>query len=188
MPTWLIVAGHKNDNSLLSFYFFFFLTYAQGCYSVSLERERESKGKESNTFFLDKMKDSSDGFVRADQIDLKSLDEQLERHLNRVLTLENKNKRDADVVVFDAANLSSTPSSTKVTPFKKQRQEWEIDPTLLAIKTVIARGTFGTVHRGVYDSQDVAGEEFTTLFFFLPPPLFFLVFGKDEIFIHSNEF
>ncbi|XP_061953897.1 serine/threonine-protein kinase STY13-like isoform X3 [Populus nigra] len=102
------------------------------------------------------MKDSSDGFVRADQIDLKSLDEQLERHLNRVLTLENKNKRDDDVVVFDAANLSSTPSSTKVTPFKKQRQEWEIDPTLLAIKTVIARGTFGTVHRGVYDSQDVA--------------------------------
>ncbi|KAG6745998.1 hypothetical protein POTOM_050508 [Populus tomentosa] len=102
------------------------------------------------------MKDSSDGFVRADQIDLKSLDEQLERHLNRVLTLENKNKRDADVVVFDAANFSSTPSITKVTPFKKQRQEWEIDPTLLAIKTVIARGTFGTVHRGVYDSQDVA--------------------------------
>ncbi|PNX66127.1 serine/threonine-protein kinase HT1-like protein, partial [Trifolium pratense] len=39
----------------------------------------------------------------------------------------------------------------------KQRQEWEIDPSNLIIKTVIARGTFGTVHRGIYDGQDVAG-------------------------------
>ncbi|KAG6753080.1 hypothetical protein POTOM_043124 [Populus tomentosa] len=103
------------------------------------------------------MKENSDGFVRADQIDLKSLDEQLERHLNRVLTLENKNKRDdddGDVVV--TANPTPTPSTTKTTPFKKQRQEWEIDPSKLSIKTVIARGTFGTVHRGVYDGQDVA--------------------------------
>ena len=37
------------------------------------------------------------------------------------------------------------------------RQEWEIDPAKLLIKSVIARGTFGTVHRGVYDGQDVAG-------------------------------
>ncbi|KAB5532000.1 hypothetical protein DKX38_018670 [Salix brachista] len=104
------------------------------------------------------MKENSDGFVRADQIDLKSLDEQLERHLTRVLTLENKNKRDDgdgdDVVV--TASLTPTPSTTKIAPFKKQRQEWEIDPSKLSIKTVIARGTFGTVHRGVYDGQDVA--------------------------------
>jgi hypothetical protein len=105
------------------------------------------------------MKENSDGFVRADQIDLKSLDEQLERHLNRVLTLENKNKRDdddGDVVV--TANPTPTPSTTRTAPFKKQRQEWEIDPSKLSIKTVIARGTFGTVHRGVYDGQDVAGQ------------------------------
>ncbi|XP_039068632.1 serine/threonine-protein kinase STY13-like [Hibiscus syriacus] len=37
-----------------------------------------------------------------------------------------------------------------------RRQEWEIDPSKLVIKGVIARGTFGTVHRGIYDGQDVA--------------------------------
>ncbi|KAF9671554.1 hypothetical protein SADUNF_Sadunf12G0059600 [Salix dunnii] len=104
------------------------------------------------------MKENSDGFVRADQIDLKSLDEQLERHLTRVLTLENKNKRDDDDVddVVVTTSLTPTPSTTKIIPFKKQRQEWEIDPSKLSINTVIARGTFGTVHRGVYDGQDVA--------------------------------
>jgi len=40
----------------------------------------------------------------------------------------------------------------------RQRHEWEIDPSKLIIKTVIARGTFGTVHRGIYDGQDVAGQ------------------------------
>nr|GMD33070.1 serine/threonine-protein kinase STY8-like [Ipomoea batatas] len=81
------------------------------------------------------MEKSSDGFVRADQIDLKSLDEQLERHLNRAWTMEkNKKKLTQDDSRFD----------------------WEIDPAKLIIKSVIARGTFGTVHRGIYDGQDVA--------------------------------
>ena len=39
----------------------------------------------------------------------------------------------------------------------QQRQDWEIDPAKLVIKSVIARGSFGTVHRGVYDGLDVAG-------------------------------
>ncbi|GMH01292.1 hypothetical protein Nepgr_003131 [Nepenthes gracilis] len=79
------------------------------------------------------------GFVRADQIDLKSLDEQLERHLNRVRTGDLKNKqRDED----GGGSIG--------------RHEWEIDPSKLIIKGVIARGTFGTVHRGIYDGQDVA--------------------------------
>nr|KYP56298.1 Serine/threonine-protein kinase HT1 [Cajanus cajan] len=76
------------------------------------------------------MKETSDGFVRADQIDLKSIDEQLQRHLNKV--------------------------HTAVVNFKKRKQDWEIDPSKLIIKSPIARGTFGTVHRGVYDTQDVA--------------------------------
>ncbi|RWV94166.1 hypothetical protein GW17_00043323 [Ensete ventricosum] len=71
-----------------------------------------------------------DAFVRADQIDLKSLDEQLERRLNRPRTTEKRKEEE------------------------RQREEWEIDPTKLVIKGVIARGTFGTVHRGVYDGQD----------------------------------
>ncbi|XP_058088959.1 serine/threonine-protein kinase STY13-like isoform X2 [Magnolia sinica] len=85
------------------------------------------------------MKESSDGFVRADQIDLKSLDEQLDRHLSRAWTMEKKRE--------------STEEDRRVSV---TRQEWEIDPAKLVIKGVIARGTFGTVHRGIYDGQDVA--------------------------------
>lgn len=78
---------------------------------------------------------NSDGFVRADQIDLKSLDEQLQRHLSRAWTMEKKKGEK-----------------------RATREEWEIDPAKLIIKSVIGRGTFGTVHRGVYDGQDVAGQ------------------------------
>ncbi|KAJ4746384.1 Protein kinase superfamily protein [Rhynchospora pubera] len=79
-----------------------------------------------------------DGFVRADQIDLKSLDEQLERHLSRAWTMEKKKEEERE------------------RERGRQREEWEIDPARLLIKGVIARGTFGTVHRGIYDGQDVA--------------------------------
>lgn len=92
------------------------------------------------------MKESSDGFVRADQIDLKSIDEQLERHLNKALAIDHIDDVSNSVVTGDGAVFN-----------KNQRQEWEIDPSSLIIKSVIARGTFGTVHRGVYDAQDVAG-------------------------------
>lgn len=146
------------------------------------------------------MKESSDGFVRADQIDLKSLDEQLERHLNRVLTLEKTKMRDQDTnstnnnlnslnlsttTTAAAAAATSTSGMTLAIP-KRHRQEWEIDPSKLIIKTVIARGTFGTVHRGVYDGQDVAGMSFY-LFFFMGPFqvvqffIFFVVFTPSFV-------
>ncbi|KAL0421814.1 UNVERIFIED_CONTAM: Serine/threonine-protein kinase STY13 [Sesamum latifolium] len=106
------------------------------------------------------MEKSSDGFVRADQIDLKSLDEQLERHLNRVLTMEkNKKKNQEDYSNSAAAAAAAIPifaAPAATTTARRQRHEWEIDPSKLIIKGVIARGTFGTVHRGVYDGQDVA--------------------------------
>ncbi|KAJ0049175.1 hypothetical protein Pint_15420 [Pistacia integerrima] len=98
------------------------------------------------------MKENNDGFVRADQIDLKSLDEQLERHLNRALTMEKTKKRNSDDNILITAAATATPNTFK----KQQRQDWEIDPTKLIIKSVIARGTFGTVHRGIYDGHDVA--------------------------------
>lgn len=103
------------------------------------------------------MKEKSDGFVRADQIDLKSLDEQLQRHLSRAWTMEKK---------------KGQQQQQEERP--KTREEWEIDPSKLVIKTVIARGTFGTVHRGVYDGQDVAGVP-PTLFFFITILRFFSV-------------
>lgn len=111
-----------------------------------------------------KMKEGNDGFVRADQIDLKSIDEQLERHLSKVLM---KQKEEDDAGSDHSRHSSSFATATKfksvagsagATTFKKQRQEWEIDPSNLIIKSVIARGTFGTVHRGIYDGQDVAGK------------------------------
>ncbi|KAG8638009.1 hypothetical protein MANES_15G183000v8 [Manihot esculenta] len=97
------------------------------------------------------MKEKSEtggGYVRADQIDLKSLDEQLQRHLSRAWTMEkNKSKKDGE----EGEAALQRPLNDTIT-----RQEWEIDPSKLIIKGVIARGTFGTVHRGVYDGQDVA--------------------------------
>nr|KYP32642.1 Serine/threonine-protein kinase HT1 [Cajanus cajan] len=87
-------------------------------------------------------KSESGGYVRADQIDLKSLDEQLQRHLSRAWTMEKNKEKEEDEVEGRST---------------RSRQEWEIDPSKLIIKTVIARGTFGTVHRGIYDGQDVAG-------------------------------
>ncbi|PSS07798.1 Serine/threonine-protein kinase [Actinidia chinensis var. chinensis] len=95
------------------------------------------------------MEKSSDGFVRADQIDLKRLDEQLERHLNRAWTVE-KNKQQQDSGNSAAATAGGSDGGGR------RRQDWEIDPTKLIIKSVLARGTFGTVHRGIYDGQDVA--------------------------------
>ncbi|KAK4603705.1 hypothetical protein RGQ29_012285 [Quercus rubra] len=89
--------------------------------------------------------ESGGGYVRADQIDLKSLDEQLQRHLSRAWTMEKNKKREEDQQEQEAARSTVT-----------RRQEWEIDPSKLIIKAVIARGTFGTVHRGIYDGQDVA--------------------------------
>jgi hypothetical protein len=80
------------------------------------------------------------GFVRADQIDLKTLDEQLERHLARAWTMEKPPPR---------KDQDAEP--------KKPREPWEADPARLVVRGVIARGTFGTVHRGLYDGIDVAG-------------------------------
>ncbi|KAJ6949572.1 serine/threonine-protein kinaseY13-like [Populus alba x Populus x berolinensis] len=103
----------------------------------------------------DQKSESGDGYVRADQIDLKSLDEQLQRHLSRAWTMEkNKSKNDGDQGEGEGETqrLTQNNNSTTITT----RHEWEIDPSKLIIKSVIARGTFGTVHRGIYDGQDVA--------------------------------
>lgn len=116
------------------------------------------------------MKETSDGFVRADQIDLKSLDEQLEKHLNRVRTSIDNSKSngdDDDNNNDDIGKLRRASSGiNRTVTVAKERLEWEIDPSKLIIRTVIARGTFGTVHRGIYDGQDVAGQFLFLSFFF----------------------
>ncbi|CAH1434835.1 unnamed protein product [Lactuca virosa] len=130
------------------------------------------------------------GFLRADQIDLKSLDEQLHRHLNTTPTSATTIRRARSFDKNTNINLNISPinfnnpsynhqkphhlhhqqnhhggvnlenittSRLRIdTNTNRQRQEWEIDPSKLVIKSVIARGSFGTVHRGLYDGLDVA--------------------------------
>ena len=72
-----------------------------------------------------------DMIFRADKIDLKSLDMQLEKHLSRVYSRSIENQRPAE--------------------------EWEIDLSKLDLRHVIAQGAFGIVYRATYDNQDVAG-------------------------------
>ncbi|MBA0825972.1 hypothetical protein Goarm_010871 [Gossypium armourianum] len=71
-------------------------------------------------------------FLRADKIDFKSWDLQLDKHLSRAWSRGS-----------DGSTLT-------------KKEEWEIDLAKLDIRYVIAYGTYGTVYRGVYDTQDVA--------------------------------
>ncbi|CAK9154414.1 unnamed protein product [Ilex paraguariensis] len=73
---------------------------------------------------------SKDMIFRADKVDLKNLDVQLEKHLSRVWS--------------------------RNTESQKPKEVWEIDPSKLDIRYLIAQGTYGTVYRGTYNNQDVA--------------------------------
>ncbi|KAL7604374.1 serine/threonine-protein kinase STY13 [Lactuca sativa] len=123
------------------------------CFLGDLYEQRIEEMKENNN----SNSNNNDGFVRADQIDLKSLDEQLERHLSKVWTMEKNKNRQPDFEDSAAATAAPVRPLSKSTATNRiERQEWEIDPSKLVIKSILARGTFGTVHRGVYDGMDVA--------------------------------
>ncbi|XP_054817807.1 serine/threonine-protein kinase STY13-like [Prosopis cineraria] len=94
----------------------------------SKEKKLSSKVKEKSASFNDR------GIcVRADKIDFKDWDCQLDKHLNKVLSREATRKR---------------------------KEDWEIDSSKLDIRRAIDHGAYGTVYRGVYDGQDVAVKVF----------------------------
>ncbi|KAL6637840.1 hypothetical protein ACP70R_025412 [Stipagrostis hirtigluma subsp. patula] len=74
-------------------------------------------------------------YVRADKIDLKHLDVQLEKTRSRVW-LEHQR--------------SASPRPPR------PLLDWEIDVAKLDIQNQVAQGTFGVVYRGTYDGRDVA--------------------------------
>ncbi|KAL9237644.1 hypothetical protein vseg_012168 [Gypsophila vaccaria] len=71
-----------------------------------------------------------DMMVPAEGIDWKDIDRQLDRKLNRVWCAASGGQR--------------------------AKEEWEIDLSKLVMKHCVARGTFGSVYRGMYGDQDVA--------------------------------
>ena len=101
---------------------------------------------------------TKDMIFRADKIDLKSLDAQLEKHLSRVW------------------------SRTMSMETKRPKEEWEIDLAKLDLRYVVANGAYGTVYRGTYDSEDVAGicNSYIYLFLHVAHFLFYPVVFVDE--------
>lgn len=83
-----------------------------------------------------------DMIFRADKIDLKNLDIQLEKHLSRVWS----------------RSIEKNP---------KPKEEWEIELAKLEMRNVIARGAYGIVYKGIYDGQDVAGDTNIENFFIM---------------------
>lgn len=108
---------------------------------------------------------SKDMVFRADKIDLKNLDIQLEKHLSRVLT------RNTDP--------------------QKPEEEWAIDLSKLDIRYVVAQGTYGIVYRGTYDNQDVAGNHrlipFHTFFNLFPLVAYVLELKYFVILCHKSS-
>ncbi|KAK4773213.1 hypothetical protein SAY87_028232 [Trapa incisa] len=92
--------------------------------------EKQSSNLSSNGKLSCGSISSKDLYVRADKLDIKNLDIQLEKHLSRVWS----------------RNIES----------RKPKEEWEIDLSKLDIRYALAAGTYGIVYKGTYDEQDVA--------------------------------
>lgn len=93
--------------------------------------ESEPEGAEKSKTKDVGSQSSKDMIFRADMIDLKSLDAQLEKHL--------------------------TKAWSKRIDQNRPREEWEIDLAKLNLRYVFAHGAYGTVYRADYDDKEVAG-------------------------------
>lgn len=89
-----------------------------------------AKNPEEGGFELKLDNSENTVFLRADKIDFKNWDIQLEKHLTRAWSMDTESHA--------------------------RSEEWEIDLAKLEIRNVIAHGTYGTVYKGLCDGQDVA--------------------------------
>lgn len=113
----------------------------EGDGSVSVVKESEKPVEESTSNRKSSLSNVTDVgnlsaknmMFRADMIDFKSWDVQLEKHSSRVWSRD----RDLNAV----------------------KEEWEIELAKLDLNNVIAHGTYGSVYRATYDGKDVAGNE-----------------------------
>lgn len=81
------------------------------------------------------------------------------RHLDRLCSMEKKKEKTKELLDDGQASQVIRDNNTRVVAAIKpaKEEEWQIVPDKLFVKQVFARGTFGSVHRGLYDGQQVAG-------------------------------
>jgi len=97
---------------------------------VSPKMQLES-GVLSSKMSSENVSSNKNMIFRADKIDLKRLDAMLEKHLSKLFS--------------------------KSVAAERPKEAWEIDTAKLDIHYSVANGSYGTVYRGTYDGQDVAG-------------------------------
>lgn len=108
----------------------------------------------------DKRAGFGSGKKAAGNIDIQSLDQQLARHLDRLCSMEKKKKEKTKELLDGQESQVIRDNNTRVVAAikpAKEEEEWQIVPDKLVVKQVFAHGTFGSVHRGLYDGQQVAG-------------------------------
>lgn len=90
---------------------------------------------------------SKNMILLASEVGLKNIGVHHDKHLFYLDVPIDKHSSEAwSRNVEQPQNNSSTP-----------RELWEIDPSKLEIRYLVAQGTYGTVYRGTYNTQDVAG-------------------------------
>eukprot|EP00249_Psilotum_nudum_P031573 c4585_g2_i1 orf=180-917(+) len=87
-------------------------------------------GEGGGSGVAEKLSHNGDTYVPQDNANLAEMDAPLEKHLSRSWNVDIEARR--------------------------QGEDWEVDLRRLVLKNIVARGTFRTVYRGIFNEQDVA--------------------------------